>query len=198
MRWTGINTEMDERMVVLCYNPSLHRFLTSATVRQLTTNFVDEARTVDALTALNGIYLDHCWTTGALEGNMTLDKMECRSAFGILLPFTARELIEPLQVELNCNQLFGLHCRGLVGHCILTVNHLQLMHEDVYTDCTWKSLFTDDSLPLKKKKKKKKSKSNFTVQDETDRTDLAGKVNVEVTGLPISADGVTLTITGSH
>ena len=49
------------------------------------------------------------------------------------------------------------------------------------------------SLPVKKKKK-----SKFTVQDETDRTDLTGKVNVEITGLPISTDGVTLTITGSN
>ena len=123
---------------------------------------------------------------------MQLDKMECRSGFGILLPFTAREPIEPLQVELNCNQLFGMHCRGLVGHCILTVNHLQLMHEDVYTDCAWKSIYTDDSLPLKKKKK------NFTARDENDHTDLTGKVNVEITGLPISTDGVALIITGSN
>ena len=84
-----------------------------------------------------------------------------------------------------------MHCRGLVGHCILTVNHLQLMHEDVYTDCTWKSIYTDDPLPLKRKK------NMFTVQDEIDRTDLTGKVNVEVTALPISTDGVTLTIAGS-
>ena len=193
MHWASIRTVMDEKVVVLCYNPSLHRFLTSATVHQLTTNFIDESRTVEALTAFNRLSLDHCWTTGALEGDVTLDKMECRSAFRILLPFTARELIEPLQVELNCNQLFGMHCRGLVGHCILTVNHLQLMHEDVYTDCTWKSLYTDDLLPLKEKKK-----NNFTVQDKTDRTDLSGKVNVKITGLPISADGVTLTITGSN
>ena len=110
----------------------------------------------------------------------------------ILLPFTASDLIEPLQVELNCKQLFGMHCRGLVGHCILTVNHLQLMHEDVYTDCTWKNLYTDDSLPLMKKK------SKFTAQEETYRADLTGKVNVEITGLPISTDGVTLTITGSN
>ena len=66
------------------------------------------------------------------------------------------------------------------------------MHEDVYTDCTWKSLYTDDSLPLKKKK------GRFTAQDDTDRIDLIGKVNVEITGLPISTDGVTLTITGSN
>ena len=168
--------------------------LTSATVHQLTTNFIDESRTVEALTAFNRLYLDHCWTAGALEGNnMHLDKMECRSGFGILLPFTARELIEPLQSELNCNQLFGMHYRGLVGHCILTVNHLQLMHEDIYTDWTWKSLYTDDSLPLKMKKKRK-----FKIQDDTDHTELTGKVNVEITGLPISTDGVTLTITGSN
>ena len=191
--WDGINTELGERMVVLCcFNPSLHRFLTSATVHQLTASFIDEARTVEALTAFNRLYMDHCWTTGALEADMSLNGIECRSAFGILLPFTARELIEPLQVELSCTQLFGMHCRGLVGHCILTVNHLQLMHEDVYTDCTWKSIYTDDPLPLKRKKTK------FTVQDETDRTDLTGKVNVEITALPISTDGVTLTIAGSN
>ena len=86
--------------------------------------------------------------------DVSLKGMECRSAFGILLPFTTREWIEPLQVELNCKQLFGMHCRGLVGHCVLTVNHLQLMHEDVYTDCTWKSIYTDDALPPMKKKSK--------------------------------------------
>ena len=63
------------------------------------------------------------------------------------------------------------------------------MHEDVYTDCTWKNLYTDDSLPLKK---------NLTARYETDHTALTGKVNVETTGLPISADGGTCIITGSH
>ena len=67
------------------------------------------------------------------------------------------------------------------------------MHEDVYTDCTWKSLYIDAALPFKKKKK-----NNFTVHEETDRTGLTGKVNVEITGLPISTDGVILIITGSN
>ena len=193
MHWAGINTELDERMVVLCFSTSLHRFLTSAAVHQLTTNFIDEARTVEALTAFIRLYMDHWWTTGALEGDVSLTGIECRSAFGILQPFTARELIAPLQVELNCKQLFGMHCRRLVGHCILTENHLELMHEDVYTDCTWKSFYTDDSLPFKKKKK-----SNFVVHDETGCTDLTGKGNLEIPGLPISTDGVTLIITGSN
>ena len=70
------------------------------------------------------------------------------------------------------------------------MNHLQLMQEDVYTDCTWTSIYTDHSLPLKKK--------NFTARAENGHTDLIGKVNVEITGVPISTDGVTLTITGSN
>ena len=124
---------------------------------------------------------------------MALNSFKSRTGFGIQLPFTAREIIEALEVELNCNQLFGNHYRGLVGHCILTDNQLRLTHDDIYTECTWKSIYTDDSLPLKKKKKNK-----VTVQDETVRTDFTGKVNVEITGLPISTDGVTLTITGSN
>ena len=192
MHWAGIGTELDEKVTVLCWNPSLHRFLTSATVHQLTTNFVDESQTVEALTTFNRLYLDHCWTTGALEGNKVhLDKLECRSGFGILLPFTARELIEPLQSELNCNQLFGMHCRGLCGHCILTEGQLELMFEDVHTDCTWKSIYTNDSLPLKMKKKKIRKS-----QDDTDHTELTGKVDVKITGLPVGTEEVTVTVFG--
>ena len=153
MHWTGITLALDEPMVVICY-PSLHRFLTTATVHQLTTNFVDESRTVEALTAFNRLYYDHCWTAGALEESMALNSVESRTGFGIQLPFTAREIIEALEVELNCNQLFGNHCRGLVGHCILTNNQLRLIHDDIYTECTWKSIYTGDSLPLKRKKNK--------------------------------------------
>ncbi len=107
------------------------------------------------------------------------------------MSITARELIEPLQTELNLAQLFGMRRRSLVGHCILTMSHLQLMRDDVYPDCSWKSLYTDDPLPLKKKNK-------LTAQDETDRADQSKKVDVEVIGLPINTDGITFTITGSH
>ena len=120
------------------------------------------------------------------ESDARLNSTECRSAFGILMPFTAHELIEPLQTELNCTQLFGMHCRGLVGHCILTVNHLRLMHDDVYTKCTWKSLYIEDSL-LKM--------TSQNGQDDVDHPDPQGRstglVNVEITGLPIK-----LTIAG--
>ena len=150
---------------------------------------------MEALTAFNRLYMDHCWTTGSLESDVTLNIIECRSAFGILMPFTAREVIEPLQTELNCTQLFGMHCRGPVRHYILTVNHLQLMHDDVYIECTWKSLYTEDSLPKMTSQKRTK----FTGQDDVDHTDprggSTGLANAEIIGLPITTK---LTITGSH
>ena len=111
MHWSGIVTGLDEKLVILCFNPSLNRFLTnSGIVHNLTTNSVDEGRTVEAITVFSRLYLDHCWTTGALESDVTLNITECPSAFGILMAFTARLLIEPLQTELNCTQLFGMRC----------------------------------------------------------------------------------------
>ncbi len=114
------------------------------------------------------------------------------------MPFTTPELIEPLQTELNCTQLFGMHRRGLVGHCILIVSHLQLMHDDFYTECTWKSLYTEDSLPKMTSQKRIKCIG----QDDVDHTGPRGKstglVHVEITGLPMTTDGVKLTITGSQ
>ena len=69
----------------------------------------------------NRLYLDHCWTTGSLQLGVQLNTAESRTGFGILLPFTVKELMEPLQMELNCNKIFGTNCRGLVGplhsHC---------------------------------------------------------------------------------
>ena len=199
MHWSGIATDVDEQLVILCFNRLLNRYLTSSNaVHNLTTNFVDEGRTLEALTAFNRLYMDHCWTTGSSESDVSLNITECRSAFGILLPFAARDLVEPLQTELNCTQLFGTHCRGLVGHCILTVSHLQLMRDGVCTECTWKSLYTEDSLP----KMTSQERIKFTGQDDTDHTDPrgrhAGLVNVEIAGLPITTDGVKLTITGSQ
>ena len=83
MHWSGIATDLDEQLVILCFNPLLNRYLTSsATVHNLTTNFVDAGRTLEALTAFNRLCMDHCWTTGSLESDITLNITECRSAFG--------------------------------------------------------------------------------------------------------------------
>ena len=112
---------------------------------------------------------------------MTLSSIESRSGFGIQLPFTAKDLMDSLQVDLNCNKIFGLHCRGLHGHCILTVNQMQLMHDDVINDCSWQSPFTDEPLP-----KRTRGSRLPTAQGETDRTDHTAKVDVKMTGLPIA------------
>ena len=191
--WSGYtdSLSLQEPMTLIVYSPALHRFLTSTTVHQLMSNHVDEEKKVEALPAFNRLYLDHCWTTGALKEDLTLSSIESRTGFGIQLPFTAKDLIESLQVELNCNKIFGLHYRGLVGHCILTVSQLQLMYEDVSNDCSWQSLFTDEPLPRKNRWSRLP-----TAQEETDRADYTAKVDVKITGLPVGTEEVTVTVTG--
>ena len=186
--WSGHTDTLDvqEQMALIIYNPGLERYLTSSTVHGLKSNWIDTEGKIEAYTDFNRLYLDHCWTTGSLQLGVQLNTAESRTGFGILLPFTVKELMEPLQMELNCNKIFGTNCRGLVGHCILTVNQLELMHEDVITDCSWQSLFTDEPLP-------KKSRSRLATSQEETGT---AKVDVKITGLPVGSEEVTVTITG--
>ena len=192
--WSGYtgSLSLQEPMTLIVYNPSLNRFLTSTTVHQMMSNHVDEEKKVEALTAFNRLYLDHCWTTGSLEEDLTLSSIESRTGFGIQLPFTAKDLIESLKVELNCNKIFGHHYRGLVGHCILSVSQLQLMYEDVSNDCSWQSLFTDEPLPRKSRWGRLP-----TAPEETDRADYTAKMDVKITGLPVGTEEVTVTV-NSH
>ena len=186
--WSGLTDTLDvqEQMALIIYNPGLERYLTSSTVHGLKSNWIDTEGRIEAYTDFNRLYLDHCWTTGSLQLGVQLNTAESRTGFGILLPFTVKELMEPLQMELNCNKIFGLHCRGLVGHCILTVNQLELMHEDVSTECAWLHLFTDEELP------KKTGSRLATAHGETG----TAKVDVKITGLPVGSEEVTVTITG--
>ena len=186
--WSGLTDTLDvqEQMALIIYNPGLERYLTSSTVHGLKSNWIDTEGKIEAYTDFNRLYLDHCWTTGSLQLGVQLNTAESRTGFGILLPFTVKELMEPLQMELNCNKIFGLHCRGLVGHCILTVNQLELMHEDVSTECAWLHLFTDEELP------KKTGSRLATAHGETG----IAKVDVKITGLPVGSEEVTVTITG--
>ena len=186
--WSGHTDTLDvqEQMALIIYNPGLERYLTSSTVHGLKSNWIDTEGKIEAYTDFNRLYLDHCWTTGSLQLGVQLNTAESCTGFGILLPFTVKELMEPLQMELNCNKIFGMHCRGLVGHCILTVNQLELMHEDVSTECAWLHLFTDEELP------KKTGSRLATAHGETG----AAKVDVKITGLPVGSEEVTVTITG--
>ena len=190
--WSGHTDTLDvqEPMTLIIYKPGLERFLTSSTVHKLKSNFIDTEGKIEAYADFNRLYLDHCWITGSLELRVQLNTVESRAGFGIQLPFTVKELMDSLQVELNCNKIFGMHCRGLVGHCILTVNQLELVHEDVITDCSWQSLFTDEPLP-----KRTRGSRLSTGQEETDR-DTTAKVDVKITGLPIGSGEVTVTIIG--
>ena len=72
-----------------------------------------------------------------------------RTGFGIQLPFTAKDLMGPLRVELGCGGTFGRHRRGLVGHIAISKNHIHRIHiicflymEILFVARTWKQLLS--------------------------------------------------------
>ena len=172
--WSGYtgSLSLQEPMTLIVYNPSLNRFLTSVTVHQLMSNHVDEEKKVVALTAFNRLYLDHCWTTGALEEDLTLRSIESRTGFGKQLPFTAKDLIESLQVELNCNKIFW-SSRQRTGWPLYS-------HSEPASADIWRcQQYRWGRLP--------------TAQEGTDHT---AKVDVKITGLPVGTEEVTVTVSG--
>ena len=68
-------------------------YLTSSTVHGLKSNWIDTEGRIEAYTDFNRLYLDHCWTTGSLQLGVQLNTAESRTGFGILLPFTVKELM---------------------------------------------------------------------------------------------------------
>ena len=71
------------------------------------------------------------------------------------------------------------------------MNQLELMHEDVVTECSGQSLFTDEPLP----KRTRGSRLSIPEEEETDR-DTTAKVGVKITGLPIGSEEVAVTSIG--
>ena len=80
---------------------------------------------------------------------------------------------------------------------LVTAFPLRLLHNHVYTGCTWKSLYTEDSL-IKMNLQKRSKWNRLINQDETDHTTPTVLVNVEINGLPITTDGVKVTIAGTQ
>ena len=61
------------------------------------------------------LWLDHCLTTGSVE-RFTLEPIELETGMIFELALSA------LSTEMKCTELYGYHCRGLVGHLVLTVS----------------------------------------------------------------------------
>lgn len=67
----------------------------------------------------NRLYIDHCKTTAAGE-MYHFSEVELRT--GIILELQGLTLADlmPLRGELNMKTWYGLHCRGLLGHLVIT------------------------------------------------------------------------------
>ena len=76
--WSGLTDTLDvqEQMALIIYNPGLERYLTSSTVHGLKSNWIDTEGKIEVYTDFNGLYLDHCWTTGSLQLGVQLNTAE--------------------------------------------------------------------------------------------------------------------------
>lgn len=98
----------------------------------------------NALDDFNRLYIDHCKTT--IAGEMYhFAEVELRTAVVLKLEdFTLDDFL-PLRNELNMRTWFGSHCRGLMGHLVIT-DSLAAMLQMSRTEATASyQLGTDDA-----------------------------------------------------
>ena len=72
------------------------------------------------LYTFNRLWLDHCLTTGSVE-RFTLEPTEPETGMIFELHGLTLGALSALSTEMTCTELYGFHCRGLVGHLVLTV-----------------------------------------------------------------------------
>ena len=112
MHWQGMPLLDNEDMTVLFFNPLKRRFSTGEVLT---------APGTDSIYTFNRLYLDHCMTSESTE-QFPLFTEELDTALIFELRGITLQSLAPLQQELNCRTLFGYHCQGLIGHCIVTLS----------------------------------------------------------------------------
>ena len=80
------------------------------------------ALTCSRLYTFNRLWLDHCLTTGSVE-RFVLEPTELETGMIFELQGLTLGALSALSTEMTCTELYGYHCRGLVGHLVLTVSH---------------------------------------------------------------------------
>eukprot|EP00438_Fugacium_kawagutii_P016935 Skav234515 [mRNA] locus=scaffold2162:187303:187944:+ [translate_table: standard] len=112
MFWQQMPLVDTDNLCLLIFNPLKRRFSTGEVLTSPET---------DGIYTFNRLYLDHAITSGCTETFPLLPE-ELASAMVYELRGLTLRALAPMQQELNCRTLFGYHCRGLVGHCILTLS----------------------------------------------------------------------------
>ena len=78
------------------------------------------------LYTFNRLWLDHCLTTGGVE-RFTLEPTELETGMIFELQGLTLGALSALGTEMMCTELYGYHCRGLVGHLVLTVSQSKMI-----------------------------------------------------------------------
>ena len=125
MRCAGSRTVLGSRLVLLCFNRSLSRFLGATTARNLTTNFICGCQWCCGSSASFESPLDHRFIRTRHHSEYHWSTIRTRHVLAM-----QKEHIVPLETELNSFPLFGSHCRGLVAW---------MLHYDCKSSEKWRS-----------------------------------------------------------
>lgn len=154
MYWQGMDLDTEENISLLVMNPLKSRF-SQGTVKT-------EPGT-DMLYTFNRLWLDHCLTTGSVE-RFALEPTELETGMIFELQGLTLGALSALSTEMTYTELYGYHCRGLVGHLVLTVSQGKMI-----------GLNTDDM--------------SYQMQFETLGTAPTGAVNTaRVATMPLTTD----------
>ena len=78
------------------------------------------------LYTFNRLWLDHCLTTGSAE-RFTLEPTELETGMIFERQGVSLGALSALSTEMTCTELYGYHCRSLVGQLVLTVSQGKLI-----------------------------------------------------------------------
>lgn len=173
MHWQGMPLVSTENLAVLMFNPLKSRF----SIGEVLT-----APGTDTLYTFNRLYLDHCLTSGNVE-HFPLYQQELDTAIVYELEGLTLQRLAPLSQELNCRTLYGYHCRGLIGHCVMTLSQGRMMGlntDDMSFQAQFGTLMPTDA-----------ANTADPVPMMIDDEDADGTVNVTLGRLPL---GHTVTV----
>ena len=107
MYWQGMEQDTEENIALSVVNPLKSRFSQGTVKTELGT---------DMLYTFNRLWPDHCLTTGSVE-RFTLEPTEPETGMIFELHGLTLGALSALSTEMTCTELYGYHCRGLVGLC---------------------------------------------------------------------------------
>ena len=164
MGWQECTLSRDEDIALPILNPLKSR-LTGSTEGRGVHNF-------------NRLWIDHCLSSLS-TATFPLEEPEFETALCFGLTGVTLNRVAPLTTELDGKHLYGYHCRGLIGHTVVTISQ-GVMLGFKPSDLTYAHQF--GALETAMVTDRPGTETGYNIQEKTDNTDdnTVVKITVEV------------------